>query len=234
MRILLENFYFSLFKGAVEFFQSQQQGKLRDWIIATVFTVLVLLLCCAAVIGPAFCFVPQTPDRAERYRKLWAKQANHAIRTRSTISINVTTPQRAQRSRNIRQHNTNDNHYDDRIVRMSSSKSNSQKQTCADCGAINNERRLACRQCHHLFVDRLMTNILQSDNNPPMDEQCSICMDEFIVSQSVTLLPCAHRFHTNCIIEWLNNRLVCPLCNQSLERKRKRRRRQHRERQFEE
>ena len=121
-------FYFSLFKqnkGAIEFFQSRRQEELRDWIIATVFTVILLLLCCAAVIAPACCFVPQTPDRAERYRKLWAKQANHAIRTRSTISINVTTPQRAQRSRNIRQHNTNDNHYDDRIVRMSSSKSNS-------------------------------------------------------------------------------------------------------------
>ena len=33
--------------------------------------------------------------------------------------------------------------------------------------------------------------------------QCSICMDDFELSQTVRKLPCDHMYHIDCIKKWL-------------------------------
>jgi len=41
---------------------------------------------------------------------------------------------------------------------------------------------------------------------------CAICLDDE-VPKAFSVLPCQHRFHTECIIPWLTERHAnCPLC----------------------
>lgn len=43
-------------------------------------------------------------------------------------------------------------------------------------------------------------------------KQCVICLEEMKVGSKATALPCFHIFHQDCIINWLNNSSLCPLC----------------------
>jgi hypothetical protein len=55
---------------------------------------------------------------------------------------------------------------------------------------------------------------------------CSICFEEYHTHDVMRVMPCGHRFHVDCVDEWLLGkpkpgdirRFVCPLCSRSLER----------------
>ena len=50
-----------------------------------------------------------------------------------------------------------------------------------------------------------------------VDEQCSVCRDEFAdTCCEVTVLPCKHYFHGECITPWLQVNRACPLCFQDV------------------
>lgn len=42
--------------------------------------------------------------------------------------------------------------------------------------------------------------------------QCSVCMEDFILEESVRQLPCSHLYHNDCIIPWLEMHGTCPIC----------------------
>ncbi|KAI9696835.1 MAG: hypothetical protein M1836_005197 [Candelina mexicana] len=42
--------------------------------------------------------------------------------------------------------------------------------------------------------------------------QCSVCMEDVPIGQEVTLLPCSHWFHHECIAMWLKEHDTCPHC----------------------
>lgn len=46
---------------------------------------------------------------------------------------------------------------------------------------------------------------------------CAICIEEFVLGETLRQLPCEHEFHTECIIPWLTERHPsCPLCKQKV------------------
>ncbi|PWA53197.1 hypothetical protein CTI12_AA443070 [Artemisia annua] len=45
-----------------------------------------------------------------------------------------------------------------------------------------------------------------------MEEDCSICLEEFKENQTIRTLICCHEFHVDCIETWLYQKNVCPLC----------------------
>ncbi|KAJ1753636.1 hypothetical protein LPJ79_000229 [Coemansia sp. RSA 1821] len=46
------------------------------------------------------------------------------------------------------------------------------------------------------------------------EENCAVCLDDFVAGDKVRQLPCKHYFHKACIDPWLcKNSAVCPLCN---------------------
>ncbi|RMY71765.1 hypothetical protein D0863_04951 [Hortaea werneckii] len=45
---------------------------------------------------------------------------------------------------------------------------------------------------------------------------CSICMDEAPLGVEVTVLPCSHWFHGECIKAWLGEHDTCPHCRQGI------------------
>ena len=40
--------------------------------------------------------------------------------------------------------------------------------------------------------------------------QCSVCMEDYKVDETVHKLPCDHLFHENCIVPWLELHDTCP------------------------
>lgn len=47
--------------------------------------------------------------------------------------------------------------------------------------------------------------------------ECSICMDAVELDTEVTVLPCTHWFHYNCIEAWLSQHNTCPHCRRSID-----------------
>ncbi|XP_022332819.1 E3 ubiquitin-protein ligase RNF115-like [Crassostrea virginica] len=42
--------------------------------------------------------------------------------------------------------------------------------------------------------------------------QCSICMEDFTLDETVKKLPCEHHYHKMCIVTWLEMHGTCPVC----------------------
>ncbi|KAK0181691.1 hypothetical protein PV327_003956 [Microctonus hyperodae] len=64
-------------------------------------------------------------------------------------------------------------------------------------------------------IDEIPTTAI-SQSNIDSKLQCSICWDDFILSETVRQLPCKHLFHTPCIVPWLELHGTCPICRQNL------------------
>ncbi|CAM9412878.1 unnamed protein product [Chrysoparadoxa australica] len=41
---------------------------------------------------------------------------------------------------------------------------------------------------------------------------CSICLTDYVEGEDLTLLPCSHCFHVDCIARWASDSHYCPLC----------------------
>ncbi|KUJ14332.1 uncharacterized protein LY89DRAFT_752304 [Mollisia scopiformis] len=52
---------------------------------------------------------------------------------------------------------------------------------------------------------------------PQEDSSCSICLEDFVESEEVRLLPCDHKFHPKCVDPWLKHVSgTCPVCRYNL------------------
>lgn len=58
--------------------------------------------------------------------------------------------------------------------------------------------------------------ISESDVDEQGKADCSICMDEAHLGDKVTVLPCSHWFHKECIEAWLGEHDTCPHCRQGI------------------
>ena len=58
-----------------------------------------------------------------------------------------------------------------------------------------------------------MTNEILNKNR---GKNCCICLDEYVVGEKISYLPCFHLFHFTCIKEWVKNSNVCPLCKEQI------------------
>ena len=45
---------------------------------------------------------------------------------------------------------------------------------------------------------------------------CSVCLDDFILTELVRKLRCNHLYHAQCIIAWLERHGDCPLCRRPI------------------
>ncbi|GAA6004925.1 hypothetical protein JCM11491_002279 [Sporobolomyces phaffii] len=47
-------------------------------------------------------------------------------------------------------------------------------------------------------------------------KDCTICQDDFAVSETLASLPCRHLFHPDCIVPWLKTSGTCPVCRYAM------------------
>jgi len=45
---------------------------------------------------------------------------------------------------------------------------------------------------------------------------CAVCQDEFSIGENVTMMPCKHPFHRDCVLPWLKDHNTCPICRYQL------------------
>ncbi|KAI7818107.1 hypothetical protein BC939DRAFT_464016 [Gamsiella multidivaricata] len=63
--------------------------------------------------------------------------------------------------------------------------------------------------------------VLANDRSDPSmeeasDENCSICLQVYELSDQLRPLPCRHAFHVECIDTWLKSNAQCPICRQEV------------------
>ncbi|KAG0216173.1 hypothetical protein BGX31_000658 [Mortierella sp. GBA43] len=49
-----------------------------------------------------------------------------------------------------------------------------------------------------------------------VDENCTICLQVYELSDQIRPLPCKHAFHKECIDTWLTSNVQCPICRQEV------------------
>ncbi|KAF1850765.1 uncharacterized protein K460DRAFT_272924 [Cucurbitaria berberidis CBS 394.84] len=59
-------------------------------------------------------------------------------------------------------------------------------------------------------------NITEDMLGPEHTAECSICMDDVNVGEQVTVLPCKHWFHHQCVSAWLAEHDTCPHCRKGI------------------
>ncbi|XP_009613106.1 uncharacterized protein LOC107759976 [Nicotiana tabacum] len=47
-------------------------------------------------------------------------------------------------------------------------------------------------------------------------DECAICLDQFKVCDNLLQLQCAHRFHSKCLVPWLESNAHCPCCRMAI------------------
>ncbi|KAG4197755.1 hypothetical protein ERO13_A05G044450v2 [Gossypium hirsutum] len=50
------------------------------------------------------------------------------------------------------------------------------------------------------------------DSMTKREDECVICLDEFVKGEEVASMPCGHGYHDGCIVKWLETSHLCPLC----------------------
>ncbi|OIW10660.1 hypothetical protein TanjilG_16032 [Lupinus angustifolius] len=56
---------------------------------------------------------------------------------------------------------------------------------------------------------------LVGEDTPENKEKCCICQATYIDGEEVGKLDCVHRFHVDCIRQWLVIKNICPVCKQT-------------------
>ena len=54
------------------------------------------------------------------------------------------------------------------------------------------------------------------ENFSEENKSCTICMCPYELDEEYLILPCFHRFHSECIKEWLNRKNTCPNCKDNI------------------
>lgn len=48
-------------------------------------------------------------------------------------------------------------------------------------------------------------------------QSCAICLEQYATGDLVSLMPCLHGFHEQCLTQWLGIKAQCPVCKASLQ-----------------
>jgi len=81
----------------------------------------------------------------------------------------------------------------------------------SDAKATNNRLRTSTEP--YQALNNSNGNVQRQVHN----ENCAICLDDFVEGSRIKVLPCKHGFHATCIDPWLNERSdLCPICKTSI------------------
>ncbi|KAL3636808.1 hypothetical protein CASFOL_019107 [Castilleja foliolosa] len=80
--------------------------------------------------------------------------------------------------------------------------------------ALNKLRKQLYSPHINNIIKRLGTKA--SDRSSVEDDdgtkRCAVCLDDFESKQFVTITPCNHMFHEDCIVPWVKSQGKCPVC----------------------
>ncbi|PAN39044.1 hypothetical protein PAHAL_7G216500 [Panicum hallii] len=62
-------------------------------------------------------------------------------------------------------------------------------------------------------INNLPESVVQSNS---IEEPCAVCLENPSVGDTIRHLPCFHKFHKECIDEWLRRKKLCPICKSGI------------------
>ncbi|KAL6652405.1 hypothetical protein ACP70R_011330 [Stipagrostis hirtigluma subsp. patula] len=62
-------------------------------------------------------------------------------------------------------------------------------------------------------INNLPQSVVQSNS---IEEPCAVCLENPSVGDTIRHLPCFHKFHKECIDEWLRRKKLCPICKSGI------------------
>eukprot|EP01083_Nonionella_stella_P148237 468890_1 len=62
-------------------------------------------------------------------------------------------------------------------------------------------------------IDKIPERRISADQT---DNQCSVCMSNYVAGDTVRDLYCGHTFHKHCVDQWLPIKRTCPLCRRDI------------------
>ncbi|XP_016651100.1 PREDICTED: uncharacterized protein LOC103338621 [Prunus mume] len=65
-------------------------------------------------------------------------------------------------------------------------------------------------------VENLPSVVLTQEDVDNSNALCAVCKDDMNIGEQAKQLPCAHRYHGDCIVPWLRIRNTCPVCRHEL------------------
>ena len=45
-----------------------------------------------------------------------------------------------------------------------------------------------------------------------IEQECPICLENFVENETIAILPCGHVFHIECVAKWFAEKYECPSC----------------------
>ncbi|KAH0975861.1 hypothetical protein GBA52_017760 [Prunus armeniaca] len=65
-------------------------------------------------------------------------------------------------------------------------------------------------------VENLPSVVLTQEDVDNSNALCAVCKDDMNIGEQAKQLPCAHKYHGDCIVPWLRIRNTCPVCRHEL------------------
>lgn len=81
---------------------------------------------------------------------------------------------------------------------------------------LNNSRSDNKKKLTEYLHNNKVIKITQDFLNDNKINECVICLNDFLETHTIRKLDCGHVFHSNCIEEWLNINIICPVCKQNV------------------
>ena len=69
---------------------------------------------------------------------------------------------------------------------------------------------------NYTILEKHIIKIKEYKTNEDSNEQCSICLEYYEKDNIINELKCGHKYHKNCIDDWINDHDNCPLCRLSI------------------
>ncbi|XP_041926908.1 RING-H2 finger protein ATL81-like [Alosa sapidissima] len=57
-----------------------------------------------------------------------------------------------------------------------------------------------------------LPTMIFNPENANEQSDCRICLSNYVEGEELTILPCSHNFHSNCVNQWLLQSPTCPMC----------------------
>ena len=68
-------------------------------------------------------------------------------------------------------------------------------------------------------IDSLPTMKFSTTGKSDADDEkcsCAVCMENYVTDDEISIMPCLHKFHRECINTWLRQSNMCPICKSCL------------------
>ncbi|KAL2333534.1 hypothetical protein Fmac_014747 [Flemingia macrophylla] len=66
------------------------------------------------------------------------------------------------------------------------------------------------------YIKRENFKVVIHENIPEEKDKCAICLEDYVDGEEIGKLDlCVHKFHIQCIKQWLMENNVCPICRRT-------------------